>query len=103
LWQQDSFNNQQALCRTSLSYYCILSLFDQNLQINHIAPTFLSYKVKQTFSQSKHLNTIITAESKRMGQKLQLHFRKGACNHDIINAFGYEAMKTINLVSARQF
>jgi hypothetical protein len=58
---------------------------------------------KQILSKSKHLIAVLTAESESMGQKLQLHFRKGTSNNDMISAFGYEAMKTINLLSARQF
>ncbi len=58
---------------------------------------------KQILSKSKHLFAILIAESESMGQKLQLHFRKGTSNNDMINAFGYEAMNTIKLVAAKQF
>jgi hypothetical protein len=54
-------------------------------------------------SQSKHLTAELTAESESMGQKLQLDFRKGTSNHDLINAFGYVSMITIKLVAAKQF
>jgi hypothetical protein len=59
--------------------------------------------IKTVGSQSKHLTAELTAESESMRQNLQLHFRKGTSNNDMINAFGHEAMKTINLLSAKQF
>jgi hypothetical protein len=66
-------------------------------------PYFSSILSIAILSKSKHLIAVLTAESESMGQKLRLHFRKGTSNNDMINAFGYEAMKTINLVAARQF